>query len=51
MGSKSKGKSLFSELMLIKQLSLAHYVQFRGNIFIRIPDLRPGQPPAISTLY
>jgi hypothetical protein len=51
MGSKSKGKSLFSEQMLIKHISLAHYVQFRGNIFIRIPDLRASRPPAISTSY
>jgi hypothetical protein len=38
MGSKSKDKSLVSELMLIKQLILAHYYQMKSNTFIRIPE-------------
>ncbi len=39
MGSKSKDKSLFSELMLIKQSILAHFVHIKCNIIIRISDL------------
>lgn len=39
MGSKSKRVSLFSERMLIKHLSLTHFVRFKYNSFIRIPDL------------
>ena len=39
MGSKSKDKSLFSELMLFKQNSLAHFVHIKCKIIIRIPDL------------
>ena len=39
MGSKSKDKSLFLELMLIKQFSIAHIVRIKCNTFIRYPDL------------
>ncbi len=39
MGSKSKDESLFSEQMLIKQISLAHFILFKCNIIIRISDL------------
>jgi len=39
MGSKSKDKSLFSELMLIQHVILAHFVHIKCNTIIRIPDL------------
>jgi len=39
MGSKSKELSLFSELMLIKQFSVAHFVRIKCNTFIRYPEL------------
>jgi len=41
MGSKSKDKSLFLELMLIKQFSLAYFVHIKCNTIIRIPDCKP----------
>ena len=39
MGSKSKDKSLFLEQMLIKQLSIAHYIPVKYNNIIRISDV------------
>ena len=39
MGSKSKDKSLFSELMFLKQSSLAHFAHRKCNTFIRMPVL------------
>jgi hypothetical protein len=38
MGSKSKDISLFSEQMLIKQGSVAHFVHIKCNSIIRNPE-------------
>jgi hypothetical protein len=43
MGSKSKAVTLFSELLLIKQVSVAYFSTLRGNTFIRIPATIYGQ--------
>jgi hypothetical protein len=36
MGSKSKNKSLISELLLLKHFSVSHYVRMMCKPFIRI---------------
>ena len=47
MGSKSKDVSLFSELLLIKQLSVSHYAGMMCKPFIRICA---GRATTVSSL-
>jgi len=43
MGSKSKEKSLFPELLLIKQRSLAHFCRESVNFLLESLDNAPAE--------